>query len=281
MKYLMLFAIGTWLYTSNVSAQTTGFLGKRTMVSVSARLRTPLWFNYYSNSRQLSAQSMKFVDGTYEEASNLLDLGFNASATYALSRKVGVTANFAYETFKFHTGTNLLNDWMYWGKTGGNYSVTRATFLRGQFSYGSLGITFSSRDGLLPIGLTHEIGFGYGKASTKNSEENKFRLRQTFHSEGDTSFVEGEFINVDSEDLFDDQINYNLLVPYYKLKMVRPLTEDLLLSFGLQYSIHWVRTTTLNNNDNFILKPNDVSDGIKAKAFRNIVNFEIGLGYCF
>lgn len=143
---------------------------------------------------------------------------------------------------------------------------------------------------LLPVGLSHELGFGYSSSSVvkkdyvvRTNGSNIYANNQLYTDIpkliDSIVAVNGSYINYDQK--------YKGFVLMYGLKFRTPLNKRLMLNYGIRYTVNFVNnegyntySTPNNYNYNNALFAQIVSQ-IRRTQLRNLLSLNIGLSFAF
>ncbi|MFT5778243.1 MAG: hypothetical protein ACI837_001199 [Crocinitomicaceae bacterium] len=100
---------------------------------------------------------------------------------------------------------------------------------------------FTHRNGLLPMGLNHQIGLGYALSK----------------------LVKKSYIGESYTPDYDE--NYSGITLLYGLNMRTPLSKKIMLNYGFRYTLNW---TFLSNG---------IEPDIRGKRLFNVISFNIGI----
>ena len=254
------------------SQDNKGYYGTKCYVSLDSVLSVPVFYNL------LNEQSFK---------SNLFNYGYRVSAAYVIKRNIALGLELGYD---FSRIFNVKSDDILITDVNGlpkiinphydNLGISTFTFIPK--------IEFTTSNGLLPLGLTHQIGLGIGNSSIRQGEynmsynyESQVIVQKTNILGDPYEDIKTTYVNVNKKQeipaafLPDPIKTYTLL---YALNVRTALTKKLLLSYGFRYTLNGSREKTLGifseEVDTYSLK----HDVINQKR-TNIISFNLGLTY--
>jgi len=269
----------TFLFTSLLLVSTIlfsqdnkGYYGTKCYVSLESVLSVPVFYNL------IKQESFK---------SNLFNYGYRVSAAYVIKRNLALGLELGYDYSRIF---NVTSDDVLISDVNGLPKIINPY-------YDSLGIStftfipkieFTTLNGLLPLGLTHQIGLGIGNSSIRQGEYNMSYyyesqvIVQKTDSWGYTyEDIKTTYVDVNKKQeipaafLPDPIKTYTLL---YALNVRTALTKKLLLSYGFRYTMNGSREKKFGILsevvDTYSLK-NDVIDQRRT----NIISFNLGLTY--
>ncbi len=262
MKYFLLLIV---LLPFVGFSQNTGLYGKKTILEVQAMGSMPLvsnWFN--GNGTYYKAKGTSLVDSR-----NLLDYGVRVNLARAFSNQVGMGIEFGLErqVLSAPEYVDLVYDNSF-GPGSYNYPL-RHEKLRLQTMTIMPKLEFSSRGNLLPIGLSHQIGVGYTRASIVERDY-LFFVENNFNDSIITPIENG---------LVDYEKFYTGFTVMYQINMRTPVTEQIVVTYGLRYNMNFVRNQkpTTGSAPGELYLINDV----RRRRNQSFVQLNIGVGYVF
>ncbi|TXI84956.1 MAG: hypothetical protein E6Q37_07320 [Crocinitomicaceae bacterium] len=125
---------------------------------------------------------------------------------------------------------------------------------------------FGSREGIFPIGINHQVGFGLLTA-------------QFLEKNGDMKLVDGtQAVILNYETTWKNIQGYTA---FYDLNFRVPLSDRLLLNFGFRYNFNWfpypdVSSISANDIDPFVFRSE-----MNQSATVNLIRLHTGLGFSF
>lgn len=263
--FLLLFILGTAISSFG---QNTGLYGKRTIVEVNSCSNFPL-FN------RLVADNYYKKDGTnLVSAKNPLDYGFRVSVLRAFKNNVATGIEYSKE-FSNISGPYYA-DLDY--PDGSEYGVS--------LLYENLHIStnifmfkfeFSGKSDLLPIGLSHQIGFAF--TSTKVKERDYLYLYDY-----DPTYNGQEPIQQDlNAALMDYDYRFKGGTFMYEMHVKTPVSRSVTINYGFRYNLNIVspKYKNVNSNSQYIADFNDMRSRVFSNRLFSVINFNLGVGYAF
>lgn len=261
------------LISSISFSQNNGFLGKKNFISAEVRAYTPMIYGLVS----LNRTNYKTEGTAYIPTKNLIDYGFNFSIGRALSRNVGFIFQYgiSHYDFAYSTKISVVNN----PNISADYYSFNVDILNKSNWFKAKATTFmpilelTNSSGLLPLGLTHQLGIGFTK--------HKF-VKDNYYIQ----FIESTGAkNYSPENLFDYENDFaRSYTMMYKLSLRVPITEFLLFNIGIRYNLNIVPgTQTYFNysNDKYVISEDQFRKMVQNKELSNIMSFETGLSICF
>jgi hypothetical protein len=262
------------LISSFSFGQNNGFLGKKNFISAEMRVYTPMIYGLFS----IGEEQYKNDGGAYAPKKNFIDYGFNFSYGRALSRNVGIILQYGISYYDFSYSTNIgyvKNPGYAADEYYNNYSefLNKSNWFKAKSTTFMPIIEMTNGSGLLPLGLTHQLGFGFSK--------HKF-IEDNYHIQ----FIENDGVkNYTPKNLFDYENNFvRSYTMMYKVNLRVPITEFLLFNVGIRYNLNMVPgSLSFYNytNDNYVIGEDQFLEMVKNKEFSNIMSLETGLSLCF
>ena len=232
---------------------------------------------YYGTKCYVSLESVSSIALVYNVFSdamttkNLFNYGYRVSGSYvfkrnfALGLEVGTdisNISHVYVDENFSTPTySSNNEYSYFE----NLKVSTFTFIPK--------IEFTNSKGLLPLGLTHQIGIGITSSDIKKGTYEITHLDNYYYDTKTT-----EQVTFESPFLKDPA---KMLTILYALNLRTALTKKMLLSYGFRYTLNINRENFLplsspGQND---LNRNVIQNDILKQKSLNLISFNLGLTY--
>jgi hypothetical protein len=270
--FVIIFALA---FYGTLQAQVFNFKGKRHLVSASMKLRTPTIYGLFYSPRNFQEFWYKPNGEMSDPGKNMLEAGINLSYTFAVTRKVGVVLNYCNESYKFIGSPGEISVLKKSSQFNSQERLIQSTYLKGVNNYLIPGIVFSFKEGLLPFGLNQEFGFGFGTAQVKNNENYQATTQK---NNGENSTL----VTYKGDELHDTDYKYKFRAFYYKLKMVLPINEFIMMNVGLNYQYGYLKSSDeYPDYSDKVFSPLKIYSALKEKAFSNMANLEIGVSYGF
>ena len=244
----------------------TGLYGKRSLIEVQGIGSMPVVYNWFNGSKAFyKRQGDNLVDG-----SHLLEYGFRANVMRAFSNQIGLGAEIGIER-----QTLAAPEFIELNATDGFFSSNQMFGLRHEKIRLNT-ITFmpkieiSTRTNLLPIGLSHQIGFGYTRVTV---DERNYRF---FLDNPDNDSIITPIVNgfIDYEDV------YTGFTIMYQINMRTPITDQFVLTYGIRYNANFVRNTRPIDGPNPLGEFNFI-DEVRDRRNPAFIQLNIGVGFAF
>lgn len=256
----------------SLQAQTTGFFGKKNLLELGGVIQNPMLYNFYANRNTPNPYLAK--DGQLERRTRKVNCGFRFSYGKMIKRNLAVYLETGLNYFSvvpdpfFEIG-NV--------QTQSNYSLIKGQMLDIRSFSIIPKIEITSDDGLLPIGISNQFGFGVNFYKTREKDY----TGTADYWDSNVGFPSVVAITKDNYYDFDVQgiKGYTLL---YKLTMRIPINDQLLYHFGFRYTYTFVPLSTgYELSSDHVLTQANMWDAIRHRETRNLINFETGISFSF
>jgi hypothetical protein len=273
--FILLLLISTFSFTQN-----NGFLGKKNFISADVRAYTPMIYGIFTNDDLLYK-----TDGTsYVPSTNFIDYGFNFSIGRAMSRNVGFIFQYGISNYEFAYNPKIglighpeqLDEDIY-GYT--HTELNKSNWFKAKSSTFMPIIEMTNGSGLLPLGISHQLGIGFTKHTFV---EDNYNIQIFDYSNGTKNYT--------PTNLFDYQNEFaRSFTLMYKLNLRVPITEFLLYNIGIRYNLNLMPSLDLwtnnynpySNNGGYLISQDQFREMVKNKELSNIMSFETGFSICF
>lgn len=233
-------------------AQHNGYYGKKSYVEVSSTSNFPLLHNLlFTNYTTYKREGNSLI-----EKKDWFDTGFRVSAGYAPKSNLGFAFEFGMD---FQNVPAPIRDGAF------DLYITRHEKLSVRTMSFVPKLEFTNMNGLLPLGLNHQIGIGY----TTSSVVDKAYVMNVDNTQAEVALV-------------DFGYSYSGFTLLYALNMRTPITQGIMLNYGFRYTFNWLditptQATTLNG---FQVNGSAVGLQIRRRRF-NFLNFNLGVSVPF
>ncbi|MFN5148472.1 MAG: hypothetical protein ACK457_13245 [Flavobacteriia bacterium] len=265
-----------FLTAFSVSAQKdNGFYGKKFFIQPEFLFNNPLFYNLFSNDYDIS--TMVKSGNSLRIGKDKVNVGYRISAGYALKRNMvlGIEVGQDFSSFypyRYGTVTDV------WGSSSFN-EIDHEMIDLTTFNIIPK-IEFANSMALLPMGLSHTLGFGV--ALTKMVEKNYvYRYEDPFTYTLTTS-------NYNSSAAGTDPIEISKYPPLrkfvlmYGINMRTPITKNILISYGLKYTLNvGGKKGYTYPGVNQMLQSADVIEQINRQRKLTFIHLNLGLTYSF
>ena len=248
----------------STTAQTSGYYGKKNVVEFNTGMSLPL-FNIFG----MSYYNYMKVDGSrMKSGNNYFDFSFRASYMRANVGDFG----FGFEYSNIHRnipGATYFND------TIGKYMIFEKLGTTTHLFMPKLELT--TDNGLLPVGLSHQFGIGYGRTSIKAGEH---AYGTTIHSDlvpkGSSIPITGTVTNAANFDLVATSLTI-----LYEMHVKVPVSKSITVNYGFRYNVNIGLGSKYVNTNNYYLTNSEAVRSIQRSNLRSVISFNIGVGYVF
>ncbi|MES2589115.1 MAG: hypothetical protein V4622_09050 [Bacteroidota bacterium] len=242
------------------------------------RLNTPFWYRTMINHSNWSNYGL-FVkrNGALEIKKDFLDLGLKVNLKRVIARNCSIGLEAEFELFSTIYNYN----------TSGNLNLTETKHQKLNFFSTTLmpSIEFSSRSSIQPIGISQEFGFGITQSSLILKDYLVSGVKQYYDSnvedyvDKDTSYM------VSYNSTFSDltKNKFHLFLIQYAVNFKKPLSQRLILNYGLSYNIRFYsyRMRDLMDQSKEYTDYGVLAEEMRKKLIRSFMHFKIGLSYTF
>ena len=252
-------------------AQTTGYFGKKNLLELGITIQNPLLYNFYGSSNSMN-KPYHSKNGTLEPGSTKINYGFRLSYGKMLKRNLAVYLESGLNYF------SVIPDSYYSGNqpAGQKYMYTEGEMLDIRTFSILPKIELTSDDGLLPIGVTNQFGFGVNFYKTLDKEY------VGYADSMDAVYGFPIPVNITRNNYYDYSNQaikgYTFL---YKLTMRIPINDRLLYHFGFRYTCNFVPLSNYSMTSEHVLTQANMWESIRHKETRNLINFETGISFAF
>ncbi|MGC6434203.1 MAG: hypothetical protein ACON4M_08410 [Crocinitomicaceae bacterium] len=252
-------------FTNTVLNQ--GYFGKKNFFEITTSINNPSLYNFYTYADYYST-SYKNENGTLVEKNQKINIGFQASIGRVINNNLslsleGIFCNFlAIPEFDYGKSSNYLGAEM--------FKINKRSIVpKIEFSFG---------DGLLPLGLFHQIGIGFNTYTPIEKEYLAYEYDNNWYLNSSNSVV----VNSEYYNYRNDKIKgYTAL---YRLGMRIPINEFSMFNFGFRYTFNFVpnldfMSSTSKSDDDYFIAREDMRNMIRIKENRSLLYFESGLTF--
>ena len=268
MKLIYTFIIFCFITLINKSLS-QGYFGKKNFFEISTSINNPSLYNFYTYADYYST-SYKNENGTIVEKNQKINIGFQASIGRVINNNLslsleGTLSNFlAIPEFDYGKSSNYFGAEM--------FKINKRSIIpKIEFTFG---------DGLLPLGLFHQIGVGFNTYTPIEKEYLAYEYNNNWYLNSSNSLVDNsEYYNYKNDKIK----GYTAL---YRLGMRIPINEFSMFNFGFRYTFNFVpnldfMSSTSNSDDEYFIAREDMRQMIRKKENRSLLYFEGGLTFNF
>lgn len=230
MKYSITLLLITISYS--LTAQNPGYMGKKNIVEVFGTIQNPL----FSNLLDMIANRESYMKkgNKLEQKRDQIDVGYHFNISHAFSRRFGLAFEYGYDFFSISSG---LIDKTYVDQFGFEsshafYGEHENLAVKSQIMIPK--IEFTSKGGLLPIGITHQLGFGFRSMSIVKKDY-LYDLGNT-----DQGLTTEQKLEIETNlTKYSEKYKGKTLV--YVLNLRSPISENILLNYGIRYTLNFMK----------------------------------------
>lgn len=263
------------LATLSVSAQKdNGFYGNKFFIEADLLMNNPLCYNLFDNPYENPA--LKKVGSSLGVGKDQFNIGYRINAGYALKRNLalGIEIGQDFSSFYPEKYAYLYDSW----NSAYGYEIEHEMVDITTMNIIPK-IEIANSMALLPMGLSHSIGFGV--ALTKMVEKNYTYRAQDIYNYN--MWTMGTYQNSQTDPI--EISKYPALRKYvilYAINMRTPLTKNLLLSYGLKYTINFGGLKNyVYPGVNQAYQAQDVIFEMNRQRKLSFINLNLGLAYSF
>jgi len=227
---IILFSLIAFCSATAIAQKDNGFFGKKGFLQVESLGNVPLFYNVISLGNGY-AKDEASSSPLLVQKNDKFNFGFRVSAGYAVKRNLAISFEFGQDLASVYPDPYSTVNW------GGNsyFEIThemvdiKTTVIMPK-------LEFSTSNALSPMGLSHQIGLG---VSFSNAIEKDYVYGFT-----DNYFnLTTKYENYSDNDLYVDPINFKEIetvkkyVLMYALNMRTPITKNLMINYGMKYTL--------------------------------------------
>ncbi len=244
----------------------TGLYGKRSMIEIQGIGSMPIAYNFFNSFEPMyKRQGNNLVVGR-----NLIDYGVRANLMRAFSNQFGMGIEFGLERQSMLAPNSVRLQYNDGFGSGTNFYQIRHEKIRLNTITIMPKLEFSGRSNLLPIGLSHQIGFGYTSVSI--SDRDYLFIITNQGNDSITSPIENGLINYN--------YTYTGFTFMYQINMRTPITDQLVLTYGIRYNGNFVRR---RNPFSGPYPPGefDLLNDVRNRRNPSFIQLNFGIGFAF
>lgn len=273
MKFYLLFIASFVLSLFTFGQKNNGYYGHKGFIQVESVMSYPLFSNFLSNENNAYTSS----NSSLILKKDNFNIGFRINAGYAIKRNIALSFEYGQEYSSVYLDpyntvyTNFGDQYFVEHEM---LDVTTNVFIPK--------IEFGTSKSLLPMGLSHQIGFGISYSKVK---EKDYLYRYVDYS--GASYTGYTHYSTSSSDL--DPINFSNLkslkryVILYALSMRSPITKNLMIHYGLKYTLNVGKKQIYNsysNNSNEYFT-SEIIQSVARQRLYSFMSVNVGLTYAF
>lgn len=267
-KLAQLLFISYCVFVSNTlnAQESFGYYGKKTYLQGNLTMNTPFLYNRAYKSEIL------YTENTLLKKDNF-NFGVRLSAGIALKRSFGLAleTGFDYSSVyvfdtRFDTTTTLAPQT--WVLTHENLDAKTTNF--------AVLMEFSAKSGLLPMGLSHQVGINFTSSSFQ-LKDYRYTLTNYVDPTVSYSYANNPLLNIKG---ISSVKKIGLI---YNMNMRKPLNKSLFLNYGFKYSFNFLRIGKNNSGSRsyFSNQQTDINTYLSRSRLTQILYFYAGLAFAF
>jgi hypothetical protein len=260
--------------TYATAQKNNGFYGKKFFIQPEFLINTPLAYNLFSNDFDNPYLAAAGTTGLITKR-DLVNVGYRVTAGYALKRNMALGIEVGQDFSSFYPNRySYINDPM-----GYSYSV--------EIEHEMVDITtmniipkmeFANSNSLLPMGLSHTVGFGI--SLTKMVEKN-YVYRNLDYYMGTAGIYNYQNSSTDPIEI-SKYPPLRKFVILYAINMRTPITKNILISYGLKYTLNvGGRNGYSEPGVNQLMSSSYIIDEMNRQRKLSFINANVGLVYSF
>jgi len=244
-------------------SQNTGLYGKKSVVEFQLFGNVPLLSNWLDYRVFYKASGDQL-----EQGRNLLDYGIRFGAMRAFTNQFGLGLEFTLERQRIAAPNSVELEFDSWFGSFTDMVNVNHEFIRLNTMSILPKFEFSRASNLLPIGLSHHVGIGYTRTTIVERD-----------------YVYNVILNSNytpTTDINSGLINYSNVITgflvMYQLNMRTPITQRLMINYGIRYTANFVRRTNVMNPEPGEF---DMFEPVKIKRNSSLIQLNFGMGFAF
>jgi hypothetical protein len=272
MKSYILLLVGLFISIQTFAQKNNGYYGKKFFIDVEGLGNLPLISNIFSDAQY----GYKAIGKTFILQKDNFNTGFRLNLGYAVKRNFGLSFEFGQD----YSSVSMDNDEPLYLAQYENVYV-KHEMLDVKTTVFIPKLEFTTSKALLPMGLSHQIGFGV--ANSRVAE--KDYLYQYFDYSGityPTTLYSTSTADIDPVN-FEKFKTVKKFVLLYALNMRTPITKSLMFNYGIKYTLNIGKTPNdyYYGNDWKLSYTRSVENTIAKHRTFSFMNAYIGLTFVF
>lgn len=136
-------------------------------------------------------------------------------------------------------------------------------------------VEFTSNNGLLPIGLSHQIGFGFTRTKVLQKDYDRTLFIST-DSNGD-----GPILDNFDEDFYNyTNKAFKGIVLMYTLNVRTPINKFMMITYGIRYNLNYgTELAFLSSDDGFYLSRTDAYVQSRSRRLLSVISLNLGMSF--
>jgi hypothetical protein len=246
---------------STVHAQNDGLYGKKVSLDLSFTGNMPI-------INMINGPMFKSKSGVLTKKMDLFDYGVRTGISYALSNNFGIGFEFDMEFMNIVAPSYV-----------STYDPTTQWFYETQIRHEALStrtfvfmprLEFTTSSGLLPIGLSHQVGIGFTRTKIIEKEYD-YLILDNAQSLDITTFQED----------FYDYTNkaFKGIALMYTLNVRTPINKFMMITYGIRYNFNFGMETAHSFNDVSYVSRFDAYNLTKRRRLFSVISLNLGMSF--
>ncbi|MFT6283376.1 MAG: hypothetical protein ACJA0U_003519 [Salibacteraceae bacterium] len=250
---------------STVHGQNTGLYGKKVSLDLSFTGNIPI-------INMLNGPMFKSKSGVLTEKMDLLDYGLRTGASYALSNNFAIGIEFDMEFMNINAPTSA---YVPYPSGNSEFITIKHQALNTRTLIFMPRLEFTSNNGLLPIGLSHQIGFGFTRTKVLQKDYDRTLFIST-DSNGD-----GPILDNFDEDFYNyTNKAFKGIVLMYTLNVRTPINKFMMITYGIRYNFNYgTELAFLSSDDGFYLSRVDAYIQSRSRRLLSVISLNLGMSF--
>ena len=250
------------VFVNQIQAQNPGYFGSKNIVDFTANGQ----FNFFNNFEKYF---YRYVNTKLVKTKDNFDWGFRVNYSRVLKRNLafGVECGYDYYTIQPYEIYNYDNNFK---ANFENWDVKALNIMPK--------LEFSNRGGLLPMGISHQVGLGVRLVKVVDRE---YHYVLNDYGNNISSFSNA----IVMPDSFRYKGVAKGLVVMYALNMRTPISKRLFLNYGLRYTLNFMSRqlddTQGNNSQSLSMTQSEYQNLVRQRKQFSLVQASIGLSFAF
>lgn|SRR5574343_321431 len=270
---LLSFLVAFTGYSQKTKVKNNGYYGKRTFFDLSTVISVPLFSNVFTDNTAYKKSSSSLSQGK-----DYFNYGFRISIGHASKRNFAVLFEYGQDYSNIYPDNYIQND--YSGAFNYVYANIKHQMMDVKTNIFMPKLEFATKNSLLPMGLSHQIGLGYSKSKIALHE---YTYLLTGEDENGVPFS-GGYKTYDAKDQNNQLFNSKRIQPVnkfiilYALNLRSPISKSLMINYGIRYTLQFGRFNSYaNSGDETYLDETELVRLISRQRSFSFMSFHIGL----
>jgi hypothetical protein len=226
---ILLFSLIAFCSSNAIAQKDNGYFGKKGFLQVETLGNVPLFYNVFNLGNGYQADNSSTAPRLLAK-NDKFNYGFRVSAGYAVKRNLAISFEFGQDFASVYPDPNSNVNWDF----NSYFEIThemvdiKTTVIMPK-------LEFSTSNALSPMGLSHQIGLG---VSFSNVIEKDY-----VYGIYDYNFSSTFYQNYSDYNTNVDPINFEKIqtvkkyILMYALNMRTPITKNLMINYGVKYTL--------------------------------------------